>query len=165
MIFGQLLTSSNYDDQEKKTTGGRNGYGAKLANIFSTKFIVETADSKNKKKYRQVFRDNMGVCEAPVIEPNSGEDYTAITFYPDLKRFNMQEMDTDIVALMTKRAYDLAGVSDPKVKIFINGNRINIKNFEQYCDLYLKIDENKELPKIVEAKHERWEIIASLSDG
>jgi DNA topoisomerase-2 len=45
MIFGQLLTSSNYDDQEKKVTGGRNGFGAKLANIFSTKFVVETADS------------------------------------------------------------------------------------------------------------------------
>ena len=34
LIFGHLLTSSNYDDDEKKTTGGRNGYGAKLANIF-----------------------------------------------------------------------------------------------------------------------------------
>ena len=44
LIFGHLLTSSNYDDSEKKTTGGRNGYGAKLANIFSTEFVVETAD-------------------------------------------------------------------------------------------------------------------------
>jgi DNA topoisomerase-2 len=49
LIFGHLLTSSNYDDTEKKVTGGRNGYGAKLTNIFSKKFTVETADSKNKK--------------------------------------------------------------------------------------------------------------------
>jgi DNA topoisomerase II len=35
LIFGHLLTSSNYNDEEKKVTGGRNGYGAKLANIFS----------------------------------------------------------------------------------------------------------------------------------
>jgi len=49
LIFGHLLTSSNYNDAEKKVTGGRNGYGAKLANIFSSKFIVETADAKNKK--------------------------------------------------------------------------------------------------------------------
>ena len=42
MIFGMLLTSSNYNDLEKKVTGGRNGYGAKLANIFSTEFTVET---------------------------------------------------------------------------------------------------------------------------
>lgn len=65
MIFGQLLTSSNYDDDQKKVTGGRNGFGAKLANIFSTKFIVETADSKNKKHYKQVFRNNMSKVEPP----------------------------------------------------------------------------------------------------
>lgn len=49
LIFGHLLTGSNYDDTQKKITGGRNGYGAKLANIFSKKFVVETADSKSKK--------------------------------------------------------------------------------------------------------------------
>ncbi|RYH22229.1 hypothetical protein EON65_19550, partial [archaeon] len=31
LIFGHLLTGSNFDDEEQKTTGGRNGYGAKLA--------------------------------------------------------------------------------------------------------------------------------------
>ena len=54
MIFGHLLTSSNYDDTQKKTTGGRNGYGAKLANIFSTEFIIETADGRRLRKYKQV---------------------------------------------------------------------------------------------------------------
>lgn len=49
MIFGHLLTSSNYDDTIKKITGGRNGYGAKLTNAFSKRFTVETADSKQKK--------------------------------------------------------------------------------------------------------------------
>lgn len=56
MIFGHLLTSSNYDDSMKKTTGGRNGYGAKLTNIFSTEFVIETADGKRQKKYKQVMR-------------------------------------------------------------------------------------------------------------
>lgn len=55
LIFGHLLTSSNYDDDQKKTTGGRNGYGAKLANIFSTEFVIETADGKRLKKYKQVW--------------------------------------------------------------------------------------------------------------
>lgn len=54
MIFGHLLTSSNYDDNVKKTTGGRNGYGAKLTNIFSTEFVIQTADGKRQKKYKQV---------------------------------------------------------------------------------------------------------------
>lgn len=62
------VTGSNFNDQEKKTTGGRNGYGAKLANIFSTEFIVETADAGAGKRYRQVFNDNMGHKEEPEVE-------------------------------------------------------------------------------------------------
>ena len=50
MIFGHLLTSSNYDDDQQKVTGGRNGYGAKLTNIYSTEFTLETVDSKSKQR-------------------------------------------------------------------------------------------------------------------
>jgi DNA topoisomerase-2 len=86
LIFGNLLTSSNYNDADLKTVGGRNGFGAKLANIFSTRFIVETVDSENDKKYVQEWRDNMSSKGDPVIEaPKSrARDYTQITFYPDL---------------------------------------------------------------------------------
>ena len=44
MIFGSLLKGSNYNNNEKKVVGGRNGYGAKLTNLFSEKFIVECND-------------------------------------------------------------------------------------------------------------------------
>lgn len=54
MIFGHLLTSSNFNDEERKVTGGRNGYGAKLCNVFSNKFVVETASRKYKKAFKQV---------------------------------------------------------------------------------------------------------------
>ena len=56
MIFGVLLTSDNYDDNRKKVTGGRNGFGAKLCNIFSSKFTVETVDSSRKLKFKQTWR-------------------------------------------------------------------------------------------------------------
>lgn len=54
MIFGHLLTSSNFNDEEKKVTGGRNGYGAKLCNVFSSKFIVETGNKREGKAFKQV---------------------------------------------------------------------------------------------------------------
>ena len=38
-------------------TGGRNGYGAKLCNIFSTKFTVETASEEYMLNYKQVSGD------------------------------------------------------------------------------------------------------------
>ena len=59
MVFGHLLTSDNYDDSQKKITGGRNGYGAKLTNIFSTKFKVETVNEDSGKKYVQEWSSNM----------------------------------------------------------------------------------------------------------
>lgn len=59
LIFGHLLTGSNYDDDEKKVVGGRNGYGAKLANIFSRKFIVQCGDSNTGRKFKMVWTNNM----------------------------------------------------------------------------------------------------------
>ena len=57
LIFGQLLSGTNFDDSSKKVTGGRNGFGAKLTNIYSTEFRVETVS--NEKRFVQVFRNNM----------------------------------------------------------------------------------------------------------
>ena len=59
LIFGHLLTGSNYNDDEKKVVGGRNGYGAKLANIFSHKFIVECGDGAARKKFKMIWKKNM----------------------------------------------------------------------------------------------------------
>ena len=71
-----------------------------------------------------------------------------------------------MVSLMTKRVYDLAGVTPASVSVRLNGKKIDIKNFLTYVDLYLKNDETKQLPKIIEKDpNPRWEVIASLSDG
>ncbi|KAI0244741.1 DNA topoisomerase 2 [Massospora cicadina] len=81
LIFGHLLTSSNYDDSEKKVVGEYNGYGAKLCNIFSTEFIVETASKESGKKYYQKFTNNMSVIGTPKITKlGKGEEFTRITF-------------------------------------------------------------------------------------
>merc|ERR1719262_1958189 len=102
MIFGQLLTSDNYDDNEKKVTGGRNGYGAKLTNVFSTKFIIECTDKKEGKKFIQTFEKNMGKKHPPKITSYKGdEEYTKVTFFPDLTKFGMKNLDDGIVSLMT----------------------------------------------------------------
>lgn len=123
MIFGELLTGSNFDDGQAKTTGGRNGFGAKLANIFSTEFVLETADSERKLKFKQTFSNNMGSRGEPVVSSyTSGKDYTCVTFKPDLARFNMTSLDADTVALLSKRALDIAGTTitakgQPKLKV------------------------------------------------
>ncbi|XP_070629534.1 DNA topoisomerase 2-alpha isoform X2 [Bos indicus] len=166
LIFGQLLTSSNYDDEEKKVTGGRNGYGAKLCNIFSTKFTVETASREYKKMFKQTWMDNMGKAGEMELKPFSGEDYTCITFHPDLSKFKMESLDKDIVALMVRRAYDIAG-STKDVKVYLNGNRLPVKGFRSYVDLYLKdkVDETGNPLKVIhEQVNHRWEVCLTMSE-
>ena len=107
----------------------------------------------------------MSVTEAPVIQQAVTQNFTKVTFWPDFKRFKMKELDQDILALFTKRVYDIAGVTDGKVKVELNGNQVPIKNFIEYADLYLKTVENKTLPKVIEKRSDRWEVVCSLSDG
>lgn len=136
LIFGHLLTSSNYNDNEQKMTGGRNGFGAKLCNIFSTEFIVETNDKESGNKFTQTYNDNMSRMSKPKLTKALKSDYTSITFKPDLSKFGMDHLDEGIVSLMKKRVYDLAGIL-PGVKVFLNGERIPIRNFKDYVRLYI----------------------------
>lgn len=165
MIFGHLLTSSNYNDEEDKVTGGRNGYGAKLCNIFSTKFIVETASKEYKKQFKQTWGTNMTKASDPKVKEFKGEDFTKITFSPDLEKFKMTELDNDIVDLMSRRAYDVAA-SCKGVKVILNGTRVPIKNFKDYVQLFTKPSDDKDEDRkiIYEKPHERWEIAVALSD-
>ncbi|XP_072343493.1 DNA topoisomerase 2-alpha [Scyliorhinus torazame] len=166
LIFGQLLTSSNYNDEQKKITGGRNGYGAKLCNIFSTKFTVETACREYKKCFKQTWTNNMGDAQEAKIRSFDGDDYTCITFRPDLPKFKMETLDKDIVAIMSRRAYDIAGTCKG-VKVFLNGKKLPVSGFRSYVDLYVKdkVDESGSPLKIVhEVVNERWEVCMSMSE-
>lgn len=176
LIFGHLLSSSNYDDDEKKLTGGRNGYGAKLANIYSHEFTVETADKNTQQKYKQTWTDNMSVCGKPKITKNNkGEEWTRVTFRPDLKRFGMEGIDEDTAGLLRKRVFDMAGtVKD--IKVFLNDERLKIKNFKQYVDMYIQsahaeAAENsggaaQVKPTVIyEQISPRWEIAFAVSEG
>lgn len=176
LIFGHLLSSSNYDDDEKKLTGGRNGYGAKLANIYSHEFTVETADKNTQQKYKQTWTNNMSVCGKAKITKNAkGEEYTRVTFRPDLKRFGMDRIDDDTAGLLRKRVYDMVGtVRD--VKVFLNDERLKIKNFKQYVEMYLQSAQAEAAessggamqPKpslIYEQISDRWEVGFAVSEG
>ena len=165
LIFGYLLTSSNYDDAQKKVTGGRNGFGAKLCNIFSTRCEVETSSNQYGKKFKHVWTRNMDEAGEPKVEPvSSKEDYTCITFVPDLQKFGMQALDRDTLGLFTRRAYDAAATTD--VKVFLNGNRLPITNFKEYIELCLKErtdDDGKPLEFVYQKFGNRWEVAVTLS--
>lgn len=155
LIFGELLTSTNYDDNEKRITGGRNGYGAKLANIYSLEFEVEIVDKERCKRFKQTFSNNMSDKTKPKISTlkNVKSGYTKISFKPDLKRFGLNELTDDVINLMIKRVYDIAATTDNKVKLYYNNEKINVNNFKNYISLFFDTSD-----LIYEDINDRWQV-------
>merc|ERR1719460_3564140 len=144
------MTSDNYDDTELRVTGGRNGYGAKLTNIFS----------KKNKRYMQDWENNMSKKGKPRIKKHSGKPYTSVEFWPDFKKFGMSNLDADTLSLMQRRVYDVAGTSGERCKVYLNGKQLSIKTFADYCDLFHGED-GYAYTKI----GKRWEVLVAKSDG
>ena len=159
MIFGNLLTSGNYNKEEEKITGGKNGFGAKLTNIFSTYFEVQTIDRNRKLKYKQVYRDNMSVKEEPIIEKYKESPYTRITFIPDYAKFNLTGMSEDLELLIKKRTVDMFACSRGQLDIYFNDEKIELETFTDYMKLYTEPD----MTTISCKPNDRWEIGACMS--
>lgn len=141
-IFGQLRTSSNYDDNEDRNVIGTNGLGSVLSNIFSRKFIVESADSKNKLYVE--WSDNMSKKTESKIE-KCKDHYTKTTFYIDFDRFDqkLNGLTDDFIEILHKRCIDAAAANIGLKVIFTvktkdnnNTYKWKFKKFEDYMDLY-----------------------------
>lgn len=159
MIFGNLLSSSNYhnDADGDRVTSGLNGLGIKLCNIYSNKFVIETIDDVHGKfKYIQEFRNNMTEKDEPTITKIKSKEtsYTCVSFYPDLEKFSMKKFNDDDIAWMHKRAYDIAACSRKDVKVFFNNEEIKVNTFEDY--IYLCYDEKPTL--IYNEFSDRWKV-------
>ncbi len=147
MIFGNLLSGSNYKDKDgggqERIWGGMNGYGAKLANIFSTEFALETVDAARQKRYKQVWRRNMLECGKPSIAKATCKPFTEITFVPDLTRFKWEgatptEIPADMVAIMQTRVIDAAACAGKDCKVTLNGVPVTSNTFQKYIGLYVE---------------------------
>ena len=153
MIFGELLTSTNYNKDEKKLVGGKNGYGVKLVNIFAKHMTVHVHDAGRQLYYMQDFEDNMTKVSEPVIKVwKKKTSSVQIDWTPDFARFGMTKMSTDMQSLIERRVYDLAMTLGKDVKVSWNGTPVKCKNLTEYakgfgCD-----------PVVYESPNERWHV-------
>ncbi len=159
LIFSNLLTSSNFDDTQQRTTGGLNGLGAKLTAIFSSEFIIETC-SKGK-KYVQKFEKNLSIINKPSIT-KSKQEYTKITFKPDYERFGMKTLDDFTKKILEKRVYDIGAITPSNVAVFLNSKNIKIKDFSDYISLY--IGDKKTCPR-TSSNCDKWKVTVAPSDN
>lgn len=159
LVFGHLLTSDNYNDDEERVTGGRNGYGAKLTNIYSIEFQVECIDAKARKKFSQTWSNNMLDTSGPVVRACSNKkDRTTVSFTPDWVRFGLEGAPHVLETLLRRRALDVAGTSPRTLSVFFNGEKIPVKHFGAYAKQFL-----------ADAVHiplgERWEVCVAAKSG
>lgn len=105
-LFGQLRTSSNYNDSDERTGVGTNGVGSALTNILSKSFKVTTADGK--KKIVVEWTNNSKTKSEPVIS-KCKEHFTEIEFTPDLEQFSgIERIPFDFSHILRKRCIDAA---------------------------------------------------------
>ena len=154
LIFGHLLTSGNYN-KEEKIVGGKNGYGAKLTNIFSRAFTVETR-SKGQ-KYSQKWTKNMSVAEKASVKKDAAKGFVRITYEPDLARFPGLNVD-DMLLVLKTRVVELAAMAGKEVKVTCNGWTVATNTFEKFVKLFVKDD-----TIAYERCGERWEVAAVLA--
>ena len=162
MIFGHLMTSTNYKKTEKKIVGGKNGFGVKLIFIYSKWARIETVDHIRKKKYVQEFKNNLDILDKPKItKAPKAKPFVKISFLPDYARFGMDGITDDMFNLFKKRTFDIAAVTDRSVKVRFNHQMIPVRTFEQYINMY--IGTKAETKRVHEIASARWEYAVCLS--
>jgi DNA topoisomerase-2 len=151
LIFGELLTSTNYDKEEKKLVGGKNGYGIKLANIFSKELTIETVDRKTGKKYVQTWKKNMTEIGAPKITSCKGKPHVSVSWTPDFERFGMSGFTPDMLSIFRRRATDIAMTVGKDVKVHWNKTIIKCRDLGVYATEYVDTP-------VVHYTTDRWSI-------
>jgi len=157
MIFGELLTSTNYDKDEKKLVGGKNGYGVKLVNIFAKEMSVTIVDQARGLTYRQTFKNNMTEIEKPKVTKSKSKSSVTVEWQPDFARFGMTNIPLEMQQLIERRVWDLAMTLGKEVKVQWNGTAVKCKNLTEYakgfgCDTV-----------VYETPNERWHIAVTDS--
>jgi DNA topoisomerase II len=161
LVFGHLRTSTNYDKSEKKIVGGKNGFGFKLVLIWSTWGRIETIDHNKGLKYTQEFKNNLDEICKPSIQKCKNKPYTKVMFKPDYKRLGIERLTPDMIALMERRIYDIAAITNKDIKVRYNGTLVPVKSFPSYIDLY--VGNKSETKRIHEEANGRWEYAVCLA--
>ena len=159
LIFGHLLTSGNYNKEEEKVVGGKNGYGIKLLNCFSNQCTISITTPKSSKKYSQTWKNNMSICETPHVKADKSKTGSVkVTYEPDLTRFSGFCL-SDMISVLRTRTWELAAVCGKDVKVTWNGEHISTNTFEKFVKLFVKDGASV----VYELCGPRWEVSCVLS--
>lgn len=157
LIFGNLLTGSNYDTSTTRSGVGQNGIGIKVLNIFSKHFEVDINDHIHKKHYIQQWKDNMSVVDKPKIESYTQKGSSVkVSYLLDFERFGYNPetgYPPETMNLFMRYACDFSMTC--KIPIIFNGIEFNYSKIHDYAKLYFENIENS----VTHIEHAPVEII------
>lgn len=149
-VFGVFRVSSNYSGD--RAGAGKNGYGAKLANLFSKTFVVEIKDSKNSQDYQGVWKNNMSDFSEDVIpgyslkagkwitnkgakiKNNKVKIYSEVDFSKfTVKNKPMTEFSEDIINLFKR--YTVEYSITCRVPVVFNGTKYDFVSLKKFSSL------------------------------
>ncbi|ANA49359.1 DNA topoisomerase II large subunit [Salmonella phage vB_SnwM_CGG4-1] len=123
----------NFGADEERKTGGQNGVGSSLTNIFSVMFKGTTSDGENELTVScSNNSDNVSW-----KSKKSSYKGTKVEFIPDFSHFEMNNFDDVYFDIMLDRLQTLAVVY-PKIEFKFNNKKVD-SNFKKYSKQY---DEN-----------------------
>ena len=145
-IFGEFRSSNNYDETVKRMGCGRNGFGAKLANIFSKLFVVTVEDPDTKLRFVGTWKDNMfkdvegGLPETEVTKDETIEKGSvSVTWELDFDRFKMKNYTKDFLDYFARITVDFSFTC--KIKTYFNGIEFDYRSIREYAKLLLSEEE------------------------
>ena len=153
MVFFYLRSGQNFEDGKGREVGGKNGYGIKLAAIFSTSFTLDTVDKARCLRYIQTYTNNMRQAGKRSVKKTNKSDYTRITFSVDLEKFGINQIPYNMFRVIQRRLQDVASLG---IKVKFNDESIDISNFTQYA-AQIKPLATMEIPK--------WKCAIGIGEG
>lgn len=177
LIFFMALTGTNFSNDASRKTGGTNGVGSKLANLWSEEFTVETYDYTQKLYFRQTGRDRMRAIEPECVlakkdippeivkefglgRANMG--FTRISFIPSYKDFNFTlngETADTIAGCIHTRCFTASAFTPASV--YFNGEKIPVRRIRDMAPLLM----GDFVCGTMSSPQETWDIVCGISDG
>ena len=129
LVWFHFGSGDNFDGD--RLVGGKNGYGAKLCGVFSSRYEVKTCDGKGK-VFKMVAKNNMSIKSKASVKSVKASAYTKVSFTIDMARFKqdglpLTSVPTDTRFAIDQRVQDLANFM-PDVRVKLNGTRVKPKS-------------------------------------
>lgn len=138
IAFSHFRSGTNFADDGVRWTAGRNGYGCKATNVFSSVFKVSTADPRAALTFTQTFDTNMAHASEPVVRPlKTKKGFTDVSFLLDFARLGGEDgMSADVRTMLESTTIDASACTARRVTLSLNGKVLEVKTLRDFAGVF-----------------------------